>query len=313
MSANDFWALAGIAAVSFLLSLIGATVGLVLGHFRLPLLAAYTGSAVGGAATNLAISGLGAAAGSLRHLREGRVSLRVLALVGLPSAAGAVLGVFLFTKVDCFWSHVVIGAVLAAVGVQMLRTKPQPEGSAEEGESAMEAGSPPEWPRWLRFAVEVGVGLSLGVLASVTGLMMSSLRMPMLVKVMKIDPRIAVGSNMLIGFLTAAAGASSSWWLGAGFDLWALLVVGPPTMLGGYLGAQLTGVIRKETLQRLLGGVIAVMGLVMFAQGFFKFTRLRDYHTPPANEAQTRLQDEEDDEWPDLDVEEWRWGTEEAP
>src|SRR4051812_165436 len=124
MSASDWWALGGIAAVSFLLSLVGATVGLVLGHFRLPLLVAYLGSAPGGAATNLAVSGLGAAAGSFRHLREGRVSLTVLTLMGLPSALGSVLGVFLFIKVDRFWAHVVIGAVLAVTGYRMFRTKP---------------------------------------------------------------------------------------------------------------------------------------------------------------------------------------------
>jgi uncharacterized membrane protein YfcA len=217
--------------------------------------------------------------------------------------------VFLFTKIDRFWSHLIIGAVLAIVGVQMLRTRAKPE----EAEKPKEGEKPPEqarqepeaaMPRWLRIASEIGVGLFLGVLASVTGLMMSSLRLPMLVKVMKIDPRVAVGSNMLIGFFTAAAGAASSWWLGAGFDLPALLVVGPPTMLGGYLGAKLTGVLRKETLQRVLGAVIAVMGVAMFTQGFFKPARLRDLQTPPANEAQAAIQENEDDEWPDLDVEE---------
>jgi uncharacterized membrane protein YfcA len=293
MSAAGWWMLVGIAAVSFLLSLVGATVGLVLGHFRLPLLVAYLGSAPGGAANNLAVSGLGAAAGSFRHLREGRVSLVVLTLMGLPSALGSVLGVLLFIKVDRFWAHVIIGIILAVTGYRMLRSRPAAGQREDERPRAVEV------PGGLRLLAEVGVGLFLGLLASVTGLMMSSLRLPVMVRVLKIEPHVAVGSNMVIGFLTAAVGALSSWWLGAGFDLPALLVVGPPTMLGSYLGARLTGRLNREALQRWLGGVIAVMGLVMFGQGFGKITRARDLQPPPGTPEEARQLETEDDEWPD--------------
>jgi uncharacterized membrane protein YfcA len=278
---------------------LGATVGLVLGHFRLPLLVAYLGSAPGGAATNLAISGLGAAAGSFRHFRDGRVSLTVLTLMGLPSAAGSILGVLLFTKVDRFWAHVIIGAVLAVTGYRMFRARAKPQPEKE---------TPPpqvELPRGMRLLLEVLVGLFLGMLASVTGLMMNSLRLPVMIRLLKLDPRVAVGSNMMIGFFTALVGALSSWWVGGGFDLAALLVVGPPTMLGSYIGARLTGWLRKETLQRLLGAVIAVMGLVMFAQGFAKTTRMRDLQPKPETEIEQQRLEHEDDEWPDWPEVDW--------
>ena len=60
-------ALGGIAVLSFLLSFVGAAVGLVLGHLRLPLLVAHLGSPVAGASTNLAVSGLGALAFAARR------------------------------------------------------------------------------------------------------------------------------------------------------------------------------------------------------------------------------------------------------
>src|SRR4051812_48427675 len=66
--------LIGIGALSFFLAFIGAAVGLILGHLRLPLLIAYLGSPAAGAMTNLIISGSGAVAGSASHVREGRVS-----------------------------------------------------------------------------------------------------------------------------------------------------------------------------------------------------------------------------------------------
>src|SRR5262249_49179986 len=98
MDSHTALVLAGIAAVSFVLSFLGAAVGLALGHLRLPLLLAYLHDAAQAAATNLAVSGLGALAGSFRHVREGRCSLLMLALIGVPSAIGAAAGMLLFVK-----------------------------------------------------------------------------------------------------------------------------------------------------------------------------------------------------------------------
>jgi hypothetical protein len=44
------------------------------------------------------------------------VSLAVLLLMGVPSAVGAVGGVFLFITVPPFWSHLMLGTVLLVMG-----------------------------------------------------------------------------------------------------------------------------------------------------------------------------------------------------
>src|SRR5689334_18940538 len=116
MDSKDLVILGGIGLVSFVLGFVGATVGMVLGHLRLPLLVAFLGSPVSGAATNLAVSGLGAVAGSAQHVRGGRVSLTALALVGIPSALGAVAGMLLFVKINRFWAHVILGLLLLVLG-----------------------------------------------------------------------------------------------------------------------------------------------------------------------------------------------------
>jgi uncharacterized membrane protein YfcA len=282
-------ALGGIAVLSFLLSFVGAAVGLVLGHLRLPLLVAHLGSPVTGASTNLAVSGLGALAGTARHARAGRISLAVLALVGVPSAVGAAVGMLLFVKVDRFWAHVLLGLLLVYLGARMLRARPQPPQRRET------TGGPGA----LGLLGEVGLGLLLGALAAVTGLMMSSLRMPVVLRLLRGDVPVAVGSNMAIGLLTALVGVSTAWVLGSGLDLLALAVVGPPTMLGGYLGAVLTGRLRKETLQYLLGWAIAATGLLMVVQGAWKATRARDLQPPPHTAAEAYELEHEEDEWPD--------------
>jgi hypothetical protein len=286
MDSKDLVILGGIGLVSFALSVVGAAVGMVLGHLRLPLLVAFLGSPVKGASTNLAVSGLGALAGSIQHVRGGRVSPTALALVGIPSGLGAVVGMLLFVKINRFWAHVVLGLVLLVLGLRMCRRsakRPVPAGP----------------PGRLRLVGEVMIGLILGALAAVTGLMMNGLRLPVLVRLLQGNVPVAVGTNMTIGSLTAVVGVVTAWTMGSGFDLIALAIVGPPTILGSYLGAALTGRLSKETLQRMLGWVIAILGLLMIVEGFWKATRPRDLQPPPQTPVEAQELDEETDEWLD--------------
>src|SRR5262245_21400804 len=248
MDPTQPWMLGLIALLSFALSFIGAAVGLVLGHLRLPLLVAYLPNPSVGAACNLLVSGVGALAGAGNHLRNGRVSWSVLALMGLPSVAGAMIAAYLFANhVSHFWSHVVIGAMLVVSGVNLVRTGKKVE--APEGPA-----------RGPNVPLEVLIGLGLGALAAVTGLMLGSLRLPMMIRWLKIDPRVAVGSNMAIGCLTGLVGAATTFatapalpWREVGV---VIAVLAPPTVLGGYLGGWLTGRLRKESVQLLAGWVI---------------------------------------------------------
>lgn len=263
VTADQLLILGGIGVVSFGLGLVGAAVGMVLGHFRLPLLVAALGSPVAGAATNLAVSGLGALAGAGRHARAGRVSLLALAVVGLPSAAGAVGGMILFVQLDRLWAHVVVGALLMVLGLRMSHRPADPPNPAGP-------------PGPLRLVGEVLVGFLLGGLAAVSGLMMNGLRMPVLLRFCGGDTAAAVGTNMAVGLLTAAVGVASAWAFGGGFDLPAVAVVGPFTALGSYLGAGLTGRLSPAQLKAWLGRLVAVLGLVMAAEGVWKAARPRD-------------------------------------
>jgi uncharacterized membrane protein YfcA len=205
MDGGNLWLLIAIALLSFVLALVGAQVGLILGHLRLPLLIAYLGNAPAGAATNLVTSGVGALAGTARHLREGRVSWYCLALMGIPSALGAVLGAYLFTRhISHVWSYLVIGVMLVVAGVNLIRPSTREEKPVQIS-----------WD--VQISLEAIIGLGLGALAAVTGLMLGSLRLPMLMRFLKLDPKVAVGSNMAIGCLTAVAGAATTF--SAGTDL----------------------------------------------------------------------------------------------
>ena len=60
----------------------------------------------------------------------------------------------------------------------------------------------------------------------------------------------------------------------------------------------MTGWLRKETVQRLLGGTIAVLGLVMMVEGGWKATRVRDLEPVPHTPVEFHELEDEEDEWP---------------
>jgi uncharacterized membrane protein YfcA len=112
---------------------------------------------------------------------------------------------------------------------------------------------------------EVVIGLGLGALAAITGLMLGTIRLPMMIRWLKIDPAVAIGSNMLIGCMTAVTAAITAWAAGGGLHPLSVLIVGPPTILGSYLGARKTGKLSPQTLKRLVAWVVAASGLFMVA------------------------------------------------
>lgn len=257
MDASSLGFLALVGAVSFTLAFYGSAVGLILGHLRLPLLIYLLPTTAAGMATNLAISGAGAMTGALGHSFSGRVNLRLLALMGLPSLLGAALGGWFLVKVDSAWIRAGIGIFLVITGTNLMAS---PFTQPSEGGRLSQA----------RILGEVLIGLGLGFLAALTGLMLGSLRLPMMIRILKIDPAEAVGTNMAIGCLTAFSGAISLWPRELQIPWLALLIAIPPTILGGFLGARFTGRFPKHILQRLVGLTIVTLGIGMTGEGLWR-------------------------------------------
>lgn len=122
----DFLVLGLVALLSFGLSYIGSSVGLVFGQLRLPILVYWLGSPAVGAATSLAISAVAALVGAARHAREGRVDVRLMVTIGLPSAVAAWLATRFAVSLDPALVKVSIGLALVLTGGTMLRSRGRP-------------------------------------------------------------------------------------------------------------------------------------------------------------------------------------------
>ncbi len=256
---NDAFLLILLTVVSFVLSYFGASVGLVLGNIRLPLLVYALGSPIGATGTNLAISVMGAFAGTYFHMREGRVNFRLLLSIGIPSMIGAVLSVLALAQAKHDWVKVLIGFMLIYSGLQISKPKESKAG---------------EKKRSLRFNlfVEGLIGIAIGALSGAVGLMLSSIRLPAMIRVLNVEPKEAVGTNLAISFITGIVGAITSLWV-SGVNLQIIAVVAPATLAGSYLGARFVAKVDPFKLRKLLTWTLVATGAFMIAEtlGTYKF------------------------------------------
>ena len=118
-----------------------------------------------------------------------------------------------------------------------------------------------------RVIAEGGIGFSVGLLGGAVGLILGSIRLPALIRILRIDPRIAAGTNLFIGFIMGSVG-----WIGhvvkGEVDYALLVMMGAAAMVGSFYGAKLTGRVRLDTLILTMGWVLLVVGVLLIAQAY---------------------------------------------
>ena len=244
--------LLGVGIWCFAVALVGGMLGLVLGNIRLPLflLAAGNPAAAGGA--NIAVSGLAAAAGSLTHIRAGRVNWRLVAWMLPPSAAGAVGGGYAAARLPQDALRIVIGSFLLLFGLDLLR---------RHRRSAPPA--PPERGGGIPAAVLAGA--VIGAIGGLIGLILGTLRLPALIRIVGESPARAVGTNLVVGIGVGAAGLLGH--APGGVD-WTLLAVGAGSSVpGALIGSRHTGRLGAAALLRAIGVILVISGTTTIVQG----------------------------------------------
>jgi hypothetical protein len=256
-NADNYFIIIILGLISFILSYLGASVGLMLGQIRLPLLIYALQSTTNGISiatgTNLATAAMGAFAGTYHHLREGRVNFRVLYAIGIPSAIGAIISVLALARLQADWIKIPIGIVLIYSSFQI--AKPE---KATKGENQLSGSQ--------RLLIEIAIGVALGLLAGIVGLGLASIRLPAMIRVLGIDPKEAVGTNLAINFMTLSVGAATSI-LTLGVHVPLLISLVPATVLGAYLGARTVKKIDSSKLRKLIAFVLGGTGTFMTVEG----------------------------------------------
>jgi uncharacterized membrane protein YfcA len=228
----DALVIAGVGIWCFLVALVGGLLGLVLGNIRLPVFLLVGTNPAAAAGANIAVSGIAAAAGSLAHIRARRVDWRLVAWMLPPSVVGAVAGGYAGGQLPANVLRIVIGSALVLFGLDLLRRRrdavPEPKQSPD-----------------VRAAVIAGA--LIGAIGGLIGLILSTLRVPALIR--------WVGAAGLVGHLPT------------GVD-WTLLAVGAVASVpGALIGAHFTGRLSTTGLLRAIGVILLVSGSVTIARG----------------------------------------------
>jgi uncharacterized membrane protein YfcA len=225
-----------VAVWCFVVALLGTSIGLILGTIRLPILLLIASSPAAGAGANVGISAVAAATASVTHVRRGRVNWKLVAWMTPPSIVGALAGGYVSGRLPGDALLIVIGLLLVFFGLRSLlgrRPGKRPPGGG------------------LDARVAVTSGLLVGVLGGLVGLILGTLRMPVLIRELGQAPHSAVATNLVVGLVLGIAAVVGH--LPGGID-WSLFATGSAASVpGAIVGSQLTGRLSDRQLLTAIG------------------------------------------------------------
>ena len=264
------WQLLFLIVLSFGVGVLGGFVGLALGTMRLPAILLLGTPAPIAAGTNILVSTLSALTGSVRHLREGRVSLPIVIWMGVPAMVGALIGGFASGQIPEGLLIALVGLFVTWQGIELIIRARKARLASDGGPpDQVHAASTGGIFTAERAVAGAGVGLGVGLLGGAVGLILGSIRLPVIARILRTEPRVAAGTNLLIGFMMGSFG-----WIGhvveGNVDYPLLAGMGISGMAGTLHGARITGRVSLTTLLLTMGWVLVAVGLLLLVEAYRK-------------------------------------------
>jgi uncharacterized membrane protein YfcA len=273
-----------LAVCGFAIGFVGGMVGLVLGVVRFPVVMNVEPSLSITAGTNLGVSTLGAITASIRHYRQRNIQLRTFTVLAATGAVGAFLGSFLTGYIPVPLLLTVIGVIVLYESFVMLRgfrvnnKKPFDNNKhiGNSNELSSDAVSDNCKNREENIQVhtakrliilESAIGFGVGVIGGLVGLILGSIRMPAMISILRMEPKVAVGTNLAAASVMGVSGLIGHI-INNNIDYPILVIMGSGAMVGGYLGARYTDRFSERTLKHIIGLVLIVVAFTMFFQVF---------------------------------------------
>ena len=259
----EVWLAVLLLALSLVIGMLGGLIGLSLGTMRLPAMLMLGVPLPIAASANIFVSSVVGVTGSYRHFRDGRVKLILVAIVGVPAFAAGFLGGYFSNQAPTNLLIALAGCLILWQGVELVlmayRRRRDARSNATEADQL--EGSSGQFTI-VRTIGGAGASFGIGLLAGAIGLVLGSVRLPLIIRVLRVDPRIAAGSNLFIGMTMGALG-----WLGHMLhtrpDLPLLVILLAPAVVGSYVGAKFTGTISVNLLLLVMGSLLTASGCMM--------------------------------------------------
>ncbi len=249
----DFYTTIILGCIGLAIGFVGGLVGLVLGVIRFPFILGTELSAGITAGTNISVSTLGAFTAALRHYKQNNIHLQIFIIMAATGAVGAFLGSLVTKNVPIDWLLSIIWVIVSYEAYALILGSRKRKTENKKRYSIL---------------IECLIGFGIGFLGGLVGLVLGSIRMPAMISVLKMEPKVAIGTNLasasvmgVFGFLGHA--------LNNEVDYPTVAIMGSTAMIGGYIGAKFTGRFSAEKLKMLIGFVLIVVALFMFLRIFY--------------------------------------------
>ena len=264
-----------LSTIGFIISFIGGMVGLVLGIIRLPFILSTGLNVAESVGTNIGVSTLGAITAAIQHLRNKTISFTIFIIMALTGALGAFIGASLTKNVPINFFLILVGLIISYESFILLKDninitrnnkiskqnnndKKITENRLNLNQKSIKQKNP-----YYDIFVQSIIGFLIGILGGLVGLVLGSIRLPAMINILKTEPKIAVGTNMLISSVMGMAGFIGHL-INNEVNFLYLIVLGPSAMIGGFLGAKYTNRLSASTLKKLIGLVLAIVAVVIF-------------------------------------------------
>lgn len=260
-----------LSSIGFIISFIGGMVGLVLGVIRLPFILSTGLSVTESVGTNIGVSTLGAITAAIQHIRNKNISVVIFIIMAFTSAIGAFYGASLTKNVPINLLLILIGLIISYESFTLLKennntrnNKNNNNNNKKRTESLLNLNHKlTSQNSYYDIFLQSIIGFLVGVLGGLVGLVLGSIRLPVMIKVLKTEPKIAVGTNMLISSVMGMSGFIGHV-ISNEVNFLYLIVLGPSAMIGGFLGAKYTNHLSQTNLKRLIGIVLAIVAITIF-------------------------------------------------
>jgi uncharacterized protein len=252
-----------LSSIGFIISFIGGMVGLVLGVIRLPFILSTGLSVTESVGTNIGVSTLGAITAAIQHIRNKNISFLIFIIMALTGAIGAFYGASLTKNVPINFLLILIGLIISYESFILLKENKSNDDKITTQHLLNLHQESTSQNSYYGIFLQSIIGFLVGILGGLVGLVLGSIRLPAMIKILKTEPKIAVGTNMLISSVMGISGFISHV-ISNEVNFLYLIVLGPSAMIGGFLGARYTNRLSPTNLKRLIGIVLAIVAATIF-------------------------------------------------
>jgi len=265
-----------LSSIGFIISFIGGMVGLVLGVIRLPFILSTGLSVTESVGTNIGVSTLGAITAAIQHIRNKNISFLIFIIMALTGAIGAFYGASLTKNVPINFLLILIGLIISYESFILLKENKSNDDKITTQHLLNLHQESTSQNSYYDIFLQSIIGFLVGILGGLVGLVLGSIRLPAMIKILKTEPKIAVGTNMLISSVMGISGFIGHV-ISNEVNFLYLIVLGPSAMIGGFLGAKYTNRLSPTNLKRLIGIVLAIVAAAIFISQIMELKSLFIY------------------------------------